>query len=414
MLEKSFGLFFFLKQPKNQKNEERYVYLRITVDGTSKELSLKRSWQLDRWNQTAGRAIGNKEDARNLNTYLDSLSSKVYQAKLSLLDQNKSLTAENLKDVITGQDGAKFQFLEIFKVHNDRIEELVGKGYKFRTLQRYQTTYSHTKEFILWKFKREDINISELDYEFAEDFSFWLRTVKDCAHNTTMKYFASMKRIVLQCLLKKWIKVDPFLGFNAAQKEVEVIPLSKEELKSIESKIYDMERLNLVRDIFLFSCYTGLAYVDVKNLKRSQVIIGVDGGQWIFTKREKTETPSRIPMLEPALNLFEKYKDHPKCMLHNTVLPVLSNQKMNSYLKEIADTCQITKRLTFHIARHTFATTVTLSNGVPIETVSKMLGHKSIKQTQHYAKIVDMKISEDMMNLKNKLYPKDLISRGGI
>ena len=139
MLEKSFGLFFFLKQPKNQKNEERYVYLRITVDRTSKELSLKRTWPSDRWNQTTGKAIGNKEDARNLNTYLDSLSAKVYQAKLTLLDQNKSLTAENLKDAITGQDGAKFQFLEILKIHNERVEGLIGKGYKYRTLQRYKT-----------------------------------------------------------------------------------------------------------------------------------------------------------------------------------------------------------------------------------------------------------------------------------
>jgi integrase len=158
-----------------------------------------------------------------------------------------------------------------------------------------------------------------------------------------------------------------------------------------------------MRDIFVFSCYTGLAYADVKKLKRSEINTGVDGEQWIFSPRQKTDTPCPIPLLPVALQLLEKYAHYPKCINQDRVLPVLTNQKMNAYLKEIADLCGINKVLTFHLARHTFATTICLSNGVPMETVSKMLGHTNLKQTLHYAKTLHSKIGADMASLRQKL-----------
>ncbi|WP_237073792.1 site-specific integrase [Mucilaginibacter mali] len=218
-----------------------------------------------------------------------------------------------------------------------------------------------------------------------------------------MKYISTLKSVLLECIRKKWLKEDPFREFKMGYKEVDIVPLFQDELLAIRNKAFSIDRLNLVRDIFVFSCYTGLAYVDVGNLTRSQIVQGVDDEKWIMTKRQKTETPQRVPLLPQALEIMEKYAEHPKCVNGHAVLPILTNQKMNAYLKEIADLCGITKKLTFHLARHTFATTVTLSNGVPIETVSKMLGHKSLKQTQHYAKIVDLKISEDMAALRQKL-----------
>jgi len=179
--------------------------------------------------------------------------------------------------------------------------------------------------------------------------------------------------------------------------------LTETELQKIIDKEFDIERLCLVRDIFIFCCFTGLAYADVKKLKRNEIQIGIDGGKWIFTSRQKTEAPSRIPLLPTTLELLDRYKNHSQCSNGDKLLPVLSNQKMNAYLKEIADTCGIAKNFTFHIARHTFATTVTLGNGVPIETVSKMLGHKNLRTTQHYAKILDKKVSDDMAVLRKKL-----------
>ena len=222
-----------------------------------------------------------------------------------------------------------------------------------------------------------------------------------------MKYLANFKKVVLICFKNGWIVKDPFANFKITTQEVQREILTELELKEIANKYFNTDRLNHVKDIFVFSCYTGLAYADVKKLKRSEIIVGVDGEKWIFTKRQKTDTASRIPILPMVATLIEKYKDDPQCINKDRVLPVLSNQKMNAYLKEIADTCGINKNLTFHIARDTFATTVTLSNGVPIETVSKMLGHTNLRTTQHYAKILDLKVSEDMMALKRKLEGKD-------
>lgn len=406
MLEKSFGMFFFLKKPKNENGTFRYVYLRLTVDGLSKDIATKRLWDTQRWNSSAGRATGLKEDAKALNSYLGVMCSKVYQAKKHLLDNDLTLTAESLKNALTGQGEEKRMIVSEFKHHNEQMKALVGQEFAPSTLIRYKTACDHTASFIKWKYQCDDICIKELDYEFVSQFAFWLKSERKCGHNATMKYLGNLKKIVLECIKKGWLLRDPFAGFKTNKKEVIRVALTKEELNKIELKEFETDRLNHVRDIFLFSCYTGLAYVDVYQLRRSDIVTGVDGGKWIIITRQKTESATRLPLLPSALSIMDKYKDDHKCEVKGLVLPVLTNQKMNSYLKEIADCCGINKNLTFHIARHTFATTITLSNGVPIETVSKMLGHKSLKQTQHYAKIVDLKISEDMESLKQKMIIK--------
>lgn len=280
---------------------------------------------------------------------------------------------------------------------------LIGKEYAESTLKKFKTTLKQTRIFIQWKYAQDDIAIRDLNYEFIADFTYWLKTTRNCNQNSVIKYVKNIKKIVLDCIKKGWLQRDPFIGFKLARKEVIIVPLSQEDLTALQEKEFHIARLKLVRDIFLFSCYTGLAYVDVCNLRHEQIVKGFDGEQWIMTCRKKTEAPTRVPLLPQALRILEAYKHHPRCADGRYVLPVLTNQKMNAYLKEIADLCSITKRLTFHIARHTFATTVTLGNGVPIETVSKMLGHKTLKQTQHYAKVMDIEISQDMQMLRGKL-----------
>jgi site-specific recombinase XerD len=229
-----------------------------------------------------------------------------------------------------------------------------------------------------------------------------LRSVRKCANNTAVKYIKNFKKIIRICISNGWLDKDPFVNYKSKIREVEREFLSIGEIDDIYSKNFINQRLGLVRDIFVFACFTGLAYIDVKQLTLSNISIGIDGGRWIYTHRQKTETASRIPLLPIPEEIIQKYATHPICLNEERLLPILSNQKMNAYLKEIADVCGINKELTFHIARHTFATTVTLSNGVPIETVSKMLGHTNLKTTQHYAKILDIKISNDMMLLKEK------------
>lgn len=217
-----------------------------------------------------------------------------------------------------------------------------------------------------------------------------------------------MKKIVLDCVKKGWLHRDPFLNFKMVKKEIQREALTESELQHVSKRVSSTERLTLVRDLFIFSCYTGLSYIDVKNLDQSQIITGMDGEKWLFTHRQKTNAPTRLPLLPKAMEILKKYEKHPKVEITGKVLPTPSNQKLNAYLKEIADLCGINKELTFHIARHTFATTVTLANGVPIETVSKMLGHKSLTQTQHYAKILDTTVSLEMKTLREKLENQEL------
>ncbi len=329
---------------------------------------------------------------------------KVYELLKQLVESNEPVTAENIKTLLQEREIHKnrYMLMEVFKHHNDQMAALVNQEYAPGTLDRYETSYRHTQSFLKWKYKLNDIEIDNLNYEFITEYEFWLKGIRKCGHNTTMKYLTNFKKIVLRCLKNGWLQKDPFLGFNMAKREVERTALTEHELERLSNVRFSIERLEIVKNIFLFSCYSGLAYADVQKLNRSEIRIGIDGEKWIFTKRQKTDVSSRIPLLPAALEIINRYEEHPQCIDKNRVLPVLSNQKMNSYLKEIADACGINKNLTYHIARHTFATTVTLSNGVPIETVSKMLGHRNIKTTQHYAKILDQKISEDMKNLRLK------------
>ncbi len=404
-MEKSFGLLFYLKRPVGFSEIEIPIYLRITVNGACVELSTKRKWDAGKWNASAGRAAGKTEAAKSLNEFLDLLQRKVYEARKRLLDDDRPITAENIKTLLQGKeiDQNKYMLMEIFKRHNEEMTALVGREFAPGTLERYKTSYKHTLSFLKSRYKVSDISITQLNHEFITDYEFWLKTTRKCDHNTTMKYLSNFRKIINRCIKNGWLQRDPFINYKMTKREVERTALTEKELQALAARKFQAERLTIVRDIFLFSCYTGLAYADVKKLKRSEIIIGIDGEQWLSIRRQKTDTSARIPLLPPAVSIMNQYEQNDQCLLEDRVLPVLSNQKMNAYLKEIADLCGIAKNLTYHIARHTFATTVTLSNGVPIETVSKMLGHRNLKTTQHYARILDIKISEDMKALRTKL-----------
>lgn len=400
----TFNVLFYLKKRTPNQTGPLPISLRIGVNGQRTEVSVGRECEPSRWNSHAGRATGTKEDARTLNAFLDTLQAKLSGCHHLLTEAGKEITADNLRDMLTGKKRQKSKMLlDVFKEHNDRIEVLLGNGFEPNTLKGYRTTVKHLTAFISWKFKAEDIELHKLDHAFITDFDFYLRSECGISGVSGAKYIKNLKKIVNSSLAHGWLPKNPFANYKSKAKAGERVFLTKDELEKMRTKEIAIGRTAQVRDIFLFCCYTGLAYIDIKKLKRSEIGIGVDGGSWIFTTRQKTDTSSRIPLLAQAQEILDKYKDHPQCDADGTLLPVLSNQKMNGYLKEIADICGITKTLTFHIARHTFATTVTLSNGVPIETVSKMLGHTNIKTTQHYAKILDIKVSEDMKMLRKKL-----------
>ena len=412
-MNKTFNLLFFIKKNKIRTNGTAPIYLRITIDGKAAEIAAKRYIDPKKWDNKAHKAVGNSQEAKILNAYLKTLEQQVYDFHYLMLKEEDFVTAESLKSKLLGTDVSTRMLIPIFQEHNDKVEALVGKDFAPGTLERYKTSLKHTQEFLNWKYKVSDIDITKIDHVFIMDYDFWLRSVRKCANNTAVKYIKNFKKIIRLCMANGWLSKDPFLGYKAKLKVVERPYLTKEEIQAIYEKEFASDRLNQVRDFFIFSCFTGLAYVDVKQLSKSNINIGIDGDQWIFTRRQKTDTSTRVPLLPLARELVLKYENHPQCVNSDVLFPILSNQKMNSYLKEIASICGINKELTFHIARHTFATTVTLSNGVPIESVSKMLGHTNIKTTQHYAKILDKKVSEDMSVLRNLLQKEEELKKPG-
>jgi site-specific recombinase XerD len=395
-------LHFYAKSTKANVAGQLPIYVRLTVDGKRLEFSTKKFVETSKWSSELSKMKGTTEEARSINSYLDLMKTKVFNAQMELMHRNENLTIENFKEKLLGTEQRQRMLIPIFQDHNNKIKELIGKEYAPGTLERYKTSLSHTIEFLQWKYKVSDIEINKIDHAFVTDYEFWLRSVRNCANNTAVKYIKNFSKIIKLCLANDWLDKNPFANYKSKVKEVERVYLSEEEIQNIIEKDFKTERLSLVRDIFLFSCFTGLAYIDVKNLTKSHISIGIDGEKWIFTHRQKTETASKIPILPVTQMIIDKYDNHPKSNNEDRLLPILTNQKMNAYLKEIAGVCEIEKELTFHIARHTFATTVTLTNGVPIESVSKMLGHKNLRTTQHYAKVLDKKVSEDMKLLRNK------------
>lgn len=401
-MKTNFSLLFYLKKQKIYESGPKPIYMRITVNGKRAEVSAGRDCEPSVWNSHAGRGVGTKAEIRALNSYLDTLQAKVFNAHQQLIAAGDDVSADRLRDQFIGRSEKVFFIVELFNDHNEQVKALIGNGFEANTLKSYRSSFKHLSAFVLNQFGKNDIDIKKLNHSFIVNYEFYLKTVCKCSGVSAAKYVKHLKKIVNYCLANKWLTDNPFINYRTKAKAKEKEFLMSEELEAIVVKSITIERLRVVRDVFVFCCYTGLCYADVQKLQRHQIAKGVDGEQWIFTTRQKTETSTRIPLLNLAVDIVNKYADHPQCVNKNLVLPVLSNQRMNSYLKEIADICGITKILTFHMARHTFATTVTLSNGVPIESVSKMLGHNSIKTTQHYAKVLDLKVSKDMALLKTK------------
>ncbi|GGW93413.1 site-specific recombinase XerD [Salegentibacter mishustinae] len=396
-----FSVLFYVRKSKNKSATHAMVYLRITYEGKRAEASTMRKVNLSKWNAKANKMSGTSAEAKQVNRNLDIIKNRIYEIYQKFLENGEEITAVNIKDEFLGKNKDDKRILKIFEDHNLRMEKLVDKDYSFRTLQRYKTTKKHLTNFISSSYKADDFRVKDIDIKFINSFMYYLKTELNHSHNSALKYLAYLKKIVRIAVANGWLEKDPFYNFKQKRQVIDREFLTKEEIIKIMEKTFTIQRMEQVRDAFLFSCYTGCSYSDIKKLTKQNIIKGIDGSQWLKFKRTKTRSLSSVPLLTVPEELIKKYEDfdNPK----GTLLPVLSNQKTNGYLKEIADLCEIQKKLTFHVARHTFATTVTLSNGVPIESVSKMLGHRSIKITQHYAKVLDEKLSEDMNNLKNRM-----------
>jgi site-specific recombinase XerD len=401
-MEATYSISTLIKS--NHVGEDKaLVYVRVTVNGERAEISIKRTVDRDRWDAAANRVRGNKEDAREINALLDATTLRLNKIYNKLLETSEHITAKRIKEIYFGKDENRKTLLEAFTDHNQMMESRVGVDFSKSTYTRYSTTKDHIEAFLRHQYNLPDIQLWQLRYAFITDLEHFLKVIRKCNHNSTLKYIRNFRKIINLSIKNDWLDKDPFKAYQVKLKDTKRTFLNKDELTRIEEKPIGIDRLDNVRDVFVFCCYTGLSYVDVEKLTKRQIVKGLDGEDWVNVDRTKTGSPSNVPILPKAMKLLLKYKNHPECLNSGRLLPVISNQKMNAYLKELATLCGIEKKLTFHAARHTFATTVTLSNGIPLETVSAMLGHKNFRTTQIYAKVVQEKISKDMKRLRDPL-----------
>ncbi|MDD7885050.1 site-specific integrase [Flavivirga sp. 57AJ16] len=403
----TFSIIFFTRKPKGL-SDELSIYARVTVNGKRSEISLKRSVLVNDWDNNKARCRGNTSKIRLLNAYLDEVYSKLLDCHKQLFAEDKMVSANSIKARFLGEDENHKSLRDIIEYHNSNMIDVL----KFGTMKNYYTTEKYLYKFLDNELKVSDIYLKQLNHRFICDFEIFLRNNKNSkneftlTNNGVMKHLERFKKMInLACKLE-WISKNPFQMFQLKFKKFDREYLSERELELIENTFFTKEGLERVKDCFLFSCYTGLSYVDVKMLKSNHITMGIDNNYWIFTKREKTNETVKIPLLPKALEIINKYKAFSKHNNGEKVLPIYSNQKINVYLKDIAEDCGIHKNLTFHVARHTFATTVMLSNGVPLETVSKLLGHTKLSTTQIYARVVETKISEDINNLLDRFKAK--------
>ena len=405
MKRDSFRVLFFLKKTRLLKNGEASVCMRITVNGTRVENNIRKSIDPALWSQAKETARGKSRRACDLNTYIEEARIKLYQIFCELEQQNRPITAHLLQELFFGQEKPEEvrTLLGTMQEHNDQCRALVGTDYALITVRRYESCRRYLAELIRQRYGKEDLPLAEVNGELVRAFAFYLKTEKGCQQNTVIRYMKCLKKITNLARANDWMAKDPFLGIRFHEKEVVREFLTMDELQTIYRKEFPLERLTLVRDVFIFAAFTGLAFIDVQQLAPEHIVRDNNGNLWIRKPRQKTKNMCNIPLLDIPQEILRKYADHPTCRKKGVLLPVPCNQKMNSYLKEIADICMIRKNLTTYCARHSYATSVCLANGVSLENVAKMLGHSNIKMTQHYARVLDSSILRDMNHVQAAL-----------
>ena len=401
-VKSTFNVLFFLKLDKAKKNGLVPIHARITIDGKLTQFYTKLDIEEKKWK--SGRPVGKSAEVISINSTLNEIRARIHTLYHEMQQRDGYVTAEKVKNAFLGK-GEK-TIIAFFEEHNQQFSLKVGNNIStHKTYTRYELTKSRLIEFMKDKYKVSDMPIREMNAVFIENFYLHIRSNFDCSHNTAMKFIQRFRTIVIYAKNSGLITIDPFSNYKLKYDRVERGYLNQEEIDRVYTKRFVSQRLEQVRDMFVFSCYTGLSYIDICGLKPESIRMMFDGNLWIVMKRHKTDVTSNIRLLDIPKSILKKYEGK---LPNGNLLPVISNQKMNEYLKEIAAVCGINKTITFHIARHTFAT-LSLGYGVPIETVSKMLGHTDIKTTQIYAKITDRKLSDDMEIMARKVDGRKII-----
>ncbi len=408
----TFSILFWVNTSR-AKDDLAEIYVRIVVNRQRANISLKTKVNPAHWDKKKGRLRTKDKGSLQINGFIEQTRTQIFQCYMDFKGSGTSFTAQSLKAKFLGEDQDHPSMKELIDYHNEKMDPVLH----YDTMRHYKTSQNYLMEYIQKEYKSDDIFLKDLNYGFVIGFESFLRTYKpkhyqpEIGNNTIMKHIQRLRKMIRMAFHMEWIEKDPFVKFKPKLIKKERDFLTQSELESLESLSCSVSRLTNVKDLFLFSCYTGISYGDIMLLTKKNIEEGEDGNLWIITSRKKTSTPVKVPLLPQALGIIEKYDKERRTSITGTLLPVISNQKINSYLKEIAYLCKIKKHLTFHMARHTFATTVTLSNGVPLETVSKLLGHTKLTTTQIYARVIEKKVSEDMNELMLKMKIRNSSSR---
>jgi site-specific recombinase XerD len=398
-MRSTFKVLFYLKRDKQKANGNVPLFCRITVDGKEVRFGMKKDINPKVWDVGAGKATGRSLEAADVNTLIDNTRSAIVRVYRDLQERDGNVTAEKVKNAFLGIDIRHQTLLELFDEHNREKKLLVGISIAKSTYNKYRITRDHLATYLKDWHQLSDISLKEISHKFVCDFEVYLLTAKKSEENTIAKYMQMFKHIIGIAIKYGWIHDNPFTGYRIHLKKTDRGYLTQDEIEILINQKFTAKHLEKVRDIFVFCCFTGLSYIDVRRLTGEDVKTSFDGGLWIMGKRRKTDVGYNVPLLEIPKRILKKYEG---TLPDGRLLPVTTNQYSNVYLKKIGEMCGLKKNLTFHLSRHTFAT-LTLSKGVSIESVSKMLGHTNIQTTQIYARITNEKISNDMALFAGKV-----------
>lgn len=378
---------------------------RITIDGSIAQFSCKTSVDPKVWDISAGRASGRSDHAVAVNRRLDAIRVGINKHYNEIFEREGFVNAEKVKNAYLGLDQKRLTLLQVYKDFLEDFEKLEKSGSRSKsTLYKYQRTYALLEEFIRYKFNRKDIALKEIQPAFITDFDFFLRMEKGHSHNTVWVNQMPLRKMITIAVNKGWLYRDPFWEYEITNEETDRGYLSEEEIEALMNiRTFRRKKLEVVRDMFIFCCFTGLSFRDLKNLTHEKLQTGFDGHPWIITRRQKTNVASNVWLLDIPLQIIEKYKGTGK---GDKLLPVPAYETLRNSIKEIARECGITRDVTWHLSRHTYATTVCLTNGVSMESLRKTMGHTSIRTTEIYGKILDKKVSHDMQKLSVTLNNK--------
>ncbi len=382
MKKSTFKVLFLIRRNQVNKEGKCAIMIKVTVDGEYERINSTLTIEPELWDASASKAIGRSSKIAQFNKRIEDMRHVLKEHYYDILNRHGYVTAEMVKNAFIGVTAREESLLKLYEQHLEDTKKLIGISKANPTYQKYERMYRRVVEFMKKKYNITDIPLREIKYQFIVDLEFFLRTEYGYSQNTTYKCMKFFKQVINKAIRAGLIGVDPFNGYKISVERVDRGFLSEDELTKMMSKEFGSKRLEQVRDIFIFACFTGLAYIDLANLRVDNIQKMFDGRLWIVTHRQKTNTKVTVPLLPPAIKVLNKYEGQ---FLDGKLLPIITNQKLNCYLKEIAGICEINKNLTFHLARHTFATTMTLGKGVLIESVSKMLGHTNIQTTQIYS-----------------------------